>query len=150
MKDLAVLNIYSIEELEASRNQRVRSAEECVTVEGKIEELTMAMDDVRKNREEYKNPVMVGKVIIRLESAINFLKKVSASFSNVANAVIAKRQDLDQKRKDTIKKLDDSKLERKAAIAAAQAKLGATAIAPIGIDASAPMVKKKPGRPKKA
>src|SRR3990167_10841636 len=128
MKDLAVLNIYSIEELEASRNQRVRSSEECVTVEGKIEELTMAMDDVRKNREEYKNPIMVGKVIIRLESAINFLKKVSASFSNVANAVIAKRQDLDQKRKDTIKKLDDSKLERKAAIAAAQAKLGATEV----------------------
>ena len=147
MKDLAVLNIYSIEELEASRNQRVRSAEECVTVEGKIEELTMAMDDVRKNREEYKNPVMVGKVIIRLESAINFLKKVSASFSNVANAVIAKRQDLDQKRKDTIKKLDDSKLERKAAIAAAQAKLGATEVKEPEV---AVAVKKKPGRPKKA
>ena len=98
-----------------------------------------------------------GKSKMYLESSVAFLKSQLETYAGkvavdkaIAEAEIKQAEDKDKKRKDTIKKLDDSKLERKAAIAAAQAKLGATAIAPIGIDASAPMVKKKPGRPKKA
>lgn len=148
MKDLAALNIYSIEELDGCKFIRVRTPEDCVQQEERAQAIKLAISEIEKNRLEYKNDSLVKRILIRLESALNFINKSCAGFTGVANAVIAQRDELEERRKSTMKKIDDSKLERAAAVAAAKSKLELPEPATVADEVIA-AVKRKPGRPKK-
>lgn len=153
MRELAALNIYSIQELESSKFTRVSTREDCVKAGRKLEELKQAWAELKKDKPEYINDKLAGRILIRLESAVNFISKAASGFTNVADSVILERKDLEQKRNDTLKKLDDSKMERAAEVAAGKAKMEVespteTYLEP-GLKAVPVAAKKKPGRPKK-
>lgn len=117
MRDLPALQIYSMEEFELSKWAQVKTAERCVEVEGKIQEIQNVIDDLKKNKPEYKNDRMVDRISSRLECAVNFLKKSCGEFTSVTNEMVKRRQELDERRIKAQQSLEESKRLRTDAIA---------------------------------
>ena len=146
MRDLAALNVYSLEEFMAVKEVIVKTADVCVEQEEHIRTLQSAIQDLRDNRPEYKNDRMVDRILNRMESCVNFLTQACRKFSSVADAVNEKREALEAKRKESLVNLENSQKERKAAVAEAKAKAVPKVKEEVLPEKSA---KKKPGRPSK-
>lgn len=150
MRSLPVLNVYSLDALEYARWSRVRTPEDCVKEEAKLAEYRQVVSELNTNRSEYKDEKSVDRVINRMNCSVNFLLKQCSRFTNVADAVIKQRRDLELRRSQTQQKLEDAKMERQAAVDAATAKADVPAAPPSDNGTAVAVAKKKPGRPKKS
>lgn len=122
MRELPVLQLYSLEEFDRAKTVYVKTAEQCVEEEQKIHEVMNAIEGLKEDKAEYKNDRMVDRIINRLECTKNFLIKASSRFANVEKSMVAKREDLARKRVESQAGLDKHKTERLATIAAAKTK----------------------------
>lgn len=112
MRDLASLQVYANEELERAKLVRVRTAETCVVEEGKILEIINVIDALKKDKIEYKSDRVVDRILLKLECARNFLRKQTFIFTNVEKDLELKRKDLEERRKQNLQRLENSKSER--------------------------------------
>ena len=144
MRDLIELNVYSMEEFERAKTVLVRTAEVCVKEEERIAELKNAMDDLVRNKAEYKNDRLVERVSNRLSVAVNFLTKACSAFSSVADSVNRNRAALEQRRADATANLNLNKVSRPAP----QIIPPANHAEKLDKTEEVAVVKKKAGRPK--
>lgn len=99
--------------LQESKHFRVFDSISCHEASEKLKEINVLYDDVRNSSVTLGDEFAVRNVLNSLDSSSNFYKKQIRIFSNINNELVSRQQDLEQRRAENTKRMEEFESKKK-------------------------------------